>query len=201
MRNYKHEQAAHNWQTIQMDQDISRQHATNYGIGIALITFCIYVLCWSILKMFWEDLPNITIVLCLPISLGMGISWGSAKLLEFTEEHRNWLYAIEEQTGIDINGDGIVGDPPIFDRPTLLMGIDGIRHRLNTELLPSEIERVKQLLLLSGKATVRSLTAIVGDRASQLREELIALNICDRPLRNNAAALVSERGKRALMRW
>jgi len=186
---------------LELRRDVSRAGAINWGVGVALLSFCGYVLGWSILKGFWASLPNWSILLCVPVALILGASWGSLKLIQFTEEYLDYLYAVEVETGQDINGDGIVGDPPMFDRPTLLMGIDGIRHRVDVDLLPSEVDRVKRLLLLSGKATVRALASVVGERASRLRDELIAWGICEQPDRANAAAVLSPPGKKAVMRW
>ena len=203
MRNYKTDRAIVNGYlpTPHPNGDTSRQHAINYAAGVALLTLCAYVVLWSIIKPFWESLPEWTIILCVPVALIMGISWGSIKLMQFTEEHRDWLYYIETTTGLDINQDGVIGDPESLQSGAILMGVDGIRHRIDTDLTLEEINAVKRLLLLSEKATVRSLTAVVGDRASRLREELMKLKICARPTSPRSAAYLTDPGKKAVRRW
>lgn len=182
----------------------ARQHAINYAAGVAIISLCVYVLAWSVIKPFWEGLPSWTILFCLPVALIVGSCWGSIKLMQFTEEHRNWIYWVEEATGFDLDQDGIVGMPAEESEArgyTFLLGADRVLHRLNVDVTLAEIDSVKRSLLLSEKATVRSLTAIVGDRASRLRDELIALGICEMPRRDNAAAMLSTAGREAVVRW
>ena len=186
--------------------DITRTHAVNWGIGVMILSFVGYVFGWCLLKIFWVKLPAWTIGLCLPLSLLIGPGYGALKLISFTEEYRDWLYATEDSTQTDMNNDGVIGqpdpdDPSIPLNGTMIMGIDGLYHRIDSKLNIEEVQKVKRLLLLSQKATVRSLSDIVGERASHLRNELISLGICHKPEYEKAAALLSEPGMRVVKRW
>jgi hypothetical protein len=161
---------------------------------------------WSIVKPFWIKMPVWTIVLCLPFALVIGGILGGLKLIEYTEEYRDWLYEMEIFTQTDIDGDNVIGVPDP-ENPTLpkegthIRGIDGQFHRIDTQLNSEEIQEVKRLLLLGQKATVRSLTNIMGERASRFRDELIDLGICDKPEYERGAAPLSRVGERTVMRW
>lgn len=202
MKQYKTDRAIVNgYLRAQPDADTSRSHAMNWAAGVALLALCGYVVVWSLIKIFWEALPNWTILLCVPVAIISGISWGSMKLISYTEMHRAYLYGLESVLGIDINGDGNIGEPDVMNRGALLYSIDDTYKRIDTTLSMEEIDQIKRLLLLSKKATVRSLAAIIGYRASQFRTELIGLGICEKPENSNAAAVLSEAGERAVLRW
>ena len=181
--------------------DTSRTHAVNYAIGVALLALVAYIAVWSFSVVLIDGIPFWTLLLCVPVAISAGIAFGAAKLLSFTEMHRAYLYGLESVLGIDIDGDGSVGEPTTPQTGTLLLGVDDRYHRIDTTLTTTEIDQVRRLLLLSHKATVRALAAIVGDRASHLRAELIGLHICARPERDNAAAPVSDAGRKVLTRW
>ena len=181
--------------------DVSRIHAINQAIAAIVLVFCGYVLVWMAAKLLIDAIPAWSLFMCVPLSLLAGASWGAVKLIAFTEMHRAYLYGLESVLGIDVDGDSVVGEPT-EKRGTLLVGIDGTYHRIDTSLSMGEIDAVKRLLLLSKKATVRSLTAIVGDRkAAQLRTDLIGLRICTKPEQNNAAAMLSPAGEQAVKQW
>ena len=208
MRTYKTDRAILNNYTprLQPDADTSRNHAINWAAGVGILAFCFYVLGWSILKMWWQALPNWSIALCVPVALAFGATWGSMKLIQFTEEHRDWLYALEEETRLDLNRDGVIGDPVqvagIPPQGTMIRGTDGQLHQLNTELSVADIHAVKASLLTSGYFGVRAINSLLGDetRASGLRIELYRLGILEKPQPRQATPLTAS-GKKAVMRW
>jgi len=184
--------------------DITRAHALNWALSIGALVLCALVGAWILARALLDlSIPSdiIWLILLAPIS---GAVAGSIKLIQFTEEYRCFLYAVEDALQVDINNDGEIGQPQIAGdtpRGSFLMTGDGTRHRIDTELSAEEVKAVKRLLLTSGKATVRGLTAVVGDRASALRQDLITLGICEEPDRKNAAAAVSVLGREGVMRW
>ena len=185
--------------------DITRTHAINWGVGVAILFFCGYALTWTVLKMFITKIPVWTLALVFLAPL-IGFAWGAYKLINYTEEYRDWLYETEDYTQTDINGDGLIGEPDpdniaIPLNGTLIRGIDGQMKRIDTGLSLTEIQEIKRLLLLDKKATVRTLTNVIGERASRFRLELIKLGICEKPAYDKAPAVLSGEGARAVMRW
>lgn len=184
--------------------ELTRTHALNWTGAVIALGLCVVMAVWVGLRALNVSVPPRLLVFFLPLPLLVGICVGSVKLIQFTEEHRNWLYAAENAIGVDLDGDGEIGDPRAQTEPTpgtMLMGIDGARHRIDVELSAGEIQAVKRLLIESGKATVRGLTGPVGERASALRDALIGLGICEAPTSTKSAANLSEPGKKAVMRW
>jgi hypothetical protein len=197
-RQYNTDRAISHYSTQVPPTDSTRGDAVNWGMGIAALVFCAYVGGWTIVAAL-VDVPWYTCLLCLPLSLLSGVSVAALKLICFTETHRSYLYRLETVFGVDIDDDGEIGVP---QSGTLLVSGDGTFKRIDTTLTPEEIDAVKRHLLLSGKATVRALNTDIGDRATYFRSELIgALHICAPPEASNAAAVVTEAGKRALLRW
>jgi hypothetical protein len=184
--------------------DITRAHAINWALGVATLVFCLLVLAFVLAKaLLHTSIPSEALWLIL-VSPILGLSMGAYKLVVFTEEHRWFLYHIEEAMGVDLDNDGSIGQPRAQTEPepgTFLMGVDGVRHRLNTELTAGEIATLKAYLLSNEKASVRGLTGLVGDRASLLRDELVTMGVCVEPPRKNQAAGLSDAGKKAVRRW
>ena len=189
----------------QRDRDISRSHAANWAAGVGIISFCGYVLGWFILALF-VSVPLWTVVLCVPVSVCLGASWGAVKLLDFTSQHREWLYYLEEETQLDIDQDGTIGAPVMLAGTPpdgcMIRGLDGAMHRINTSLSQADIHAVKGSMLAGGTFGVRAINGVLGDetRASGLRLELHRLGILEPPQARQATRLTSE-GKRAVMRW
>lgn len=181
--------------------DPTLEHAVYYALGIASVALCailgVFVLAWALLPL---ELPKQAFWAILAAPL-LGLGMGGVKLLRFTDEHRHYLYHLEELLSVDLDDDGEIGHPGGGPAGTFVMCPDGVRRRLDTELDPDEVQAVKRQLLLAGKATVRALTMVVGDRASGLREELIALDVCAKPEHDRAPALLTEVGRKAVMRW
>ena len=114
------------------------------------------------------------LALVLPAAIGAGGVAFAVKLLQFTQEHRAWLYALERATGLDLDGDGTTGEPPgaqAQPKPTidgaLVRGIDGSMHRLDVALSPLEMQAIKRHMLTAG-AGVRAVTQSDETRASLL---------------------------------
>ena len=180
-------------------QNSARFDAVSVGMSTAVLVFCGVIGAWIVARYLW-DVPVYTVLLSIPAAVLSGAAVGALKLLDFVNEHRRYLYPIETITGIDIDRDGVVGVPP-EDEVTMLRGIDMQFHRINTQLTDDDKRALKAYLLLDGKATVRGLSAIVGERASMLRSELIGLGICQQPQHGNAAAVLSREGLEAVKRW
>jgi len=180
--------------------DTSRSHAVNWAVGIALLAFVVYIVGWSVVQYFTDALSWWSFLLCIPVAILLGIGMGAIKLLNFTTEHREWLYWIEEIMDRDLDNDGVVGAPEDLSG-TFLMGIDGAKHRIHTELTVEQIREIRGKLLMNGKVTVRGLQPTIGEQASQFRDELIGLGICKRPVHPNAAAVLSDAGFDAVIRW
>jgi len=180
--------------------DISRTHAVNWGIGVALVTFCVYTIGWTLLIFTWDGLKIWTIVLCIPVSIVAGLGMGGKKLMEFTQEHRYWTYWYHDQEEKALDFQEPVGDLPLEDY-TMLRGVDGQFHRINTQLSYEEKNQLKRYLIGNETVTVRGLDPIVGNRATQLRVELMTLGICGRPAASNQGAEITPIGKKTIMRW
>ena len=183
--------------------DVTRQHAVNWALGVGTLTLCLLILVYVLARALTPfEIPKqaLWLIALAPVS---GLSMGAFKLIAYTTEHRAFLYAIEDATGWDLDGDGEVGEPAQAtpQAGTFLMGADGIRHRLSTELDAGEIKALKAYLTQNGKASVRGLTGLVGDRASLLRDELIAIGVCVSPRNANAAAILSDAGRKVVTRW
>ena len=183
-------------------EDKTREHALNWGLGTAIISACFLIAVWVLAKMLW-DLPLKTLFLTVLIAALMGGANGAWKLIRFTEEHRDYLYAVEELTQVDINHDGVIGQPKEHtETGTFLRGADGASHQVSVRLSSEEVWELKKHLLETGKYTVRAVNNLLGDetRASALRLDLFTIGILETP-KDRAATKVTEAGKRALMRW
>jgi hypothetical protein len=183
--------------------DTTRAHALNWFVSVTSIVLCglvaVYILAKSLLDV---NLPGDVVWLILLAPL-IGTITGAIKLIQFTSQHRQWLYDLESTLDMDLNRDGEIGKPEAGETATgsFLMCPDGTRRRVDTELSADDVKAVKRVLLGSGKATVRALTGVVGDRASVLRQELIELGICSKPEHSRAAATLTESGRKAVRRW
>ncbi len=188
---------------IERPRELTRQHAANWAVGSMIFGLCAVVFLYVLARAAGLPLQSDVLLYALPLPVLIGLAVGALKLIRFTEEHRNWLYQVETWTHTDLDGDGRVGDPQAgkIEPGTMLHGISGGYQRFDVQLTRQEIEAVKRLLLTEGKATVRGLTGVIGDRASALRTELIRLGVCVSPENDRAPALLSEPGKKAVMRW
>jgi len=203
MKTQKAERAADLPTLARDSHDDTRAHALNWALGVASLTLSVLaglgLIAFALLDLHISR-ELILLILLAPLS---GIAIGALKLIQFTAEHRDYLYRLEDAYNVDLNMDGEIGQPAGGETPTgtFVMGPNGVRHRLDTELTGEEIKAVKRILLGSGKATVRALTGTVGDRASQLRQELIRIGVCEEPAHKRAAAELSEAGRKAVRRW
>jgi hypothetical protein len=187
--------------------DITRLHASNWGAAVGILALCLGLGAWLAAKAWGAPVTVWQLVLTPAAAiLAAGVAY-SVKLLEFTGQHRQWLYGLEDLTGQDLDGDGITGDPargrPQEPRPgALVRGVDGALHRIDTTLAPHELQAVKRHLLTAGAFTVRAVNDLLGDdsRASALRVELHRLGILEPP-RDRAATRLTEPGRKAVMRW
>lgn len=185
------------------ESDPTLAHAFYYGLGVAVLALCAVL---GVLLLLWVltplEIPGSALWL-IAVSPLLGLGMTGARLIQYTQQHRAFLYRVEDALGVDLDRDGEVGEPVRGGGPagTFVMCPDGARRRLDTELTPDEVQAVKRQLLLSGKATVRGLTAAVGDRASALRQELITLCVCAQPEHDRAPALLTVAGRKAVMRW
>lgn len=183
-------------------QDSTRAHAINYGLGAAIIAICCAVALWAIAATVWR-LPWYTLGLAMLGGMMLGAVTGARKLLQFTDEHRDYLYAVEELTQVDINRDGAIGQPKEHETTgAMLRGVDGITRQVSVNLSGDEVYALKRHLIETGKYTVRAVNQLLQDdtRASALRFDLFNLGIIETP-RDRAATAVTEAGRRALMRW
>lgn len=191
--------------------DITRLHAVNWLIAVGILTLCLGVGAWLAAKAAGAPVTAWQLALApLAAILTAGVAF-AVKLLQFTEEHRAWLYVLEEATGRDLDGDGVTGNPERANPPSqpmpplagaLVRGVDGAMHRIDTDMTPHELQAVKRHLLTSGAFTVRAVNDLLGDetRASSLRVELHRLGILEQP-KPRAATRLTEPGRRAVMRW
>lgn len=195
--------------TIAPSSDTSRGHACNWGAAVGILTLCAGVCAWSAAKALGAHVTAGQLALVLPAAIGAGGVAFAVKLLQFTQEHRAWLYALERATGLDLDGDGTTGEPPgaqAQPKPTidgaLVRGIDGSMHRLDVALSPPEMQAIKRHMLTAGAFGVRAVNTILQDetRASLLRSELYRLGILEQPKPRTATRL-TDPGKRAVMRW
>jgi hypothetical protein len=188
-------------------QEQTRAHALNYTLGVGAVALGFSLGGWlSLWVVMGDRLPIATLALVPALALLAGVTAGGLKLMEFTEEHRDWLYSIEQAIGQDLDEDGVIGDPPQpAGKPpggALIRGVDGATHRINTDLTRVELLELKRHLLTSGRFTVRAVNGLLGDdsRASALRVELHGLGILEEP-KPKAATALTDVGKRAVMRW
>ena len=191
---------------VQPDKDTSRMHAANYAAGTALLSFCGYVFLWTLAKVLYPMLPNGSIALCLPVGLLVGASYGSMKLIAFTEEYRNYVYTLEqEQQQIDdMTREAVKSQNRQNSHVTgcLVRGVDNAYHRIPVELSKADLHAVKASMLSRGAFVVRGVNALLNDetRASALRIELHRLGILERPQARQATRLTPA-GLKAVMRW
>lgn len=189
--------------------DTSRGHACNWGAAVGILTLCVGVCAWSGAKALGAHVTAGQLALTLPAAIGAGGVAFAVKLLQFTQEHRAWLYALERATGLDLDGDGTTGEPPGAQAQpkqtidgALVRGIDGSMHRLDVALSPLEMQAIKRHMLTAGAFGVRAVNTILQDetRASLLRSELHRLGILEQP-KPRAATPLTEAGHKAVMRW
>lgn len=186
--------------------DPSRAHALNYAAASAALVTSLGVGGWLVASAA-GGAPALELLAYAPALGGLaGLVAGAVALLRFTAEHRAWVYRWGE-----VGEPELEPEPPTLAGPSdlragalpgaFVRGLDGGLHRLDLDLTRAELEAVQRLLLSEGRATVRALAAIVGERASLLRAELIRLGICEPPQGERAAALLSEAGRMAVQRW
>ncbi len=186
--------------------DTTRAHAINWFVSVTSIVLCalvgIYLLARSLLDL---SIPSDTVWLILLAPLS-GAMMGALKLIQFTTQHRQWLYALEDTLNMDINADGEIGQPSPKEREpgygSIIRGVDGAYHRINTELSPEEMMDLKKHLLSTGGLTVRTMNDALQDdsRASALRDELYALGVLTKP-RPRTVSKLTDAGRKAVMRW
>ena len=191
--------------------DLARAHALNWCIAVGILALAGGVGIWMAAKAAGLAADAGTLAL-VPVAaiLTAGIT-GAVQLLRFTDQHRRWIYALEDATDAiedAIDDDGIAGDPTRTRTPAaplqgaIVRGVDASLHRLDVDLTPSEIQAIKRLMLVSGTFGVRAANAILQDetRASALRVELHRLGILEAPKARTATRLTPA-GKTAVMRW
>ena len=208
MTNYKSEHAlSGGWSTVApRERDLERTHAANFAMGAGVLAAVLSVIIWCTAKALWPEIPNISILLCAPVAAIFGLSSGSLALIRFTNEVRDALYAMENTTGQDINGDGVVGDPVMQvgtpPEGALIRGVDGQFHRIDTRLSKADTYAIKTSMLSNGTYGVRAINSVLGDetRGSGLRVELHRLGILTKPEQRQATKLTPE-GVKAVRRW
>jgi len=186
--------------------DLARGHALNWAVGVGILTLCGGIVGWIGAKSAGAPVTGGTLAGVPVVAvLAAGVAF-AVQLIRFTGEDRAWLYELEVVMGEDLDGDGIAGDPAQDPGQvlggSLVRGVDGALHRIDTTLSDTELQAVKRALLVSGEFTVRGLNAVLGDdhRASSLRVELYALGILEKP-RPRTAAKLTAAGTKAVMRW
>jgi len=185
--------------------DLARAHAVNWTAAVGILTLCLGVAIWIAAKAAGVPVKAGALALVPVVALLVsGVTFG-VKLVQFTEEHRGWLYAGAEQDQGDAGGQGPgdlrrdAQDPPAG---AFVRGVDGALHRLDVDLSPLELQAVKRHMLVSGSFGVRAVNTILQDetRASALRVELHRLGILEAP-RARVAAKLTGAGLRSVMRW
>jgi len=181
--------------------DLTRTHAINVGAGVGALALCGAVGAWGIARATGVDVDPVALAYAVPVAATGALASGAVALLRFTAEHRRAIYGwgiVDAEGAPDVTGAPGQGKPV---PGTFLRAPGGVFHRVDLVLSHPEQQAVKRLLLADGKATVRALAAVVGDRASLLRGELVRLGICSQPDATRAAAALTERGREAVERW
>lgn len=179
--------------------ELTRAHAVNVAAATGCLIASASVAAWTVARVAGAEVELSLLGYALPVAAVGSLSSGAVALLRFTMEHRRAVYGFE----LELEPDEPTREPrsgaPMPG--TLLRGPDGALHRFDLVLTRPEVEAIKRVLLSEGRATVRSLLAVVGERASLLRGELIRLGVCERPQSERAAAMLTERGRGAIERW
>lgn len=175
-------------------RDDTRRHALNWFLGVSgLAGAGILALWWVLYRFGWANLSGLGTAL--PLALVGGMTAASWQLIKYTREYRDWLYARAAEAPAGNPRKELL--PP---KATQLRGPDGVFRPVEVDLSTAEIAQLKGLLLREGGCSVRSLTPLVGDRASLLRQELHRLGILAE-LRQRAATPLTPGGKQAVERW
>ena len=172
------------------------------------MTACILVVVYILIDEIFDAVMSIKFFVLVPVSFVAVFGW---KLVSFTEEYRDFLYAIETITGADIDADGMVGRPfpeapPPKPNGTYLRGADGSMRKISVTLSPSEVRELKWHLLNEGKLGTAKLLELWGEestaesRPSKLRLELFNIGIVTLPKRKSSPALTDE-GRIAVQQW
>jgi len=186
--------------------DITRAHAANWAAAVGILALCGGILAWAVAKSAGAPVDAGELGLVPLVAIGAAGVAFAVKLIRFTEEHRDWIYRIEEATGLDLDGDGYTGlheaNPAGHPDGALVRGVDGALHRVDVALSPQELQGVKRHLLTAGAYTVRAVNELLGDetRASALRVELHRLGILEQP-KPRAATRLTAPGRKTVMRW
>lgn len=182
--------------------DVSRVHAVNMGASVGIIAFFVAAIgaiaaTFAGLRVSFELLGLLILT-----AIGAGAIAGAVSLIRYTLQHRAWLYRLEELTGLDIDQDGVTGEPGAGPVGVLVRGIDGAYHRIDVTLSEPELQAVRVHLLTAGAFGVRAVNSLLGDetRASALRVELHRLGILEAP-RPRVVTAVTPAGRKALIRW
>jgi hypothetical protein len=187
-------------------KEATRQHAANWLIGVGILTLAAGVAIWTAAKAAGAPVNLESLALAPLVAILAGGVAFAVKLLQFTEEHRSWLYALELAAGQDLDADGIIGEPAQEPAQaadgSFVKGIDGAWHRVDVELEAHELHAIKKHLLTAGKFTVRAVNDLLGDdsRASALRVELYRLGILEEP-EDRKATKLTDAGRKAVRRW
>lgn len=175
--------------------DDTRRHAVNWFLGVtALAAGASTTAWWLLYRVGWASVDGL--ITSAPLSLSVGVGFAAWQLLTYTRQYREWLYAQAESRDASPRK----GNNAQRAAGTLLRGADGVMQRVEVELSEDEISGLKKALLRDNAASVRSLTPLVGERASALRAELHQIGILAE-LREKAATPLTPAGKKAVMRW
>ncbi len=182
---------------------LTSDHARNWlyvGLVRSCITSCAVVL--VSIQAGWVAWQPGWIVVILIATLTGGLDTWADRLAQYTEEARDALFG-----AVAADVDSAPAPQPARVRPgsarsgTQVRCPDNAWRPLSVDLTQAEQRAVAASLLDRHDASVRSLTAIVGDRASHLRDDLIRLGICAQPARANRAAPLTAPGRQAVQRW
>ncbi len=174
----------------------ARRHAFNWFVGVTVV-FAVIVIAVTWLLAVWGWKDDRVYKSLFPVPLLAGLMVGGMKLVEYTIDERLERYPEKKVKSKPHSGPG-AGDI----RPgTLLEGVDGVMHRIETELSREEVRIVKTFLLSAGAYSVRALHPFLGDRASALRPQLHKqLGIIEKP-KSRAVTKLTASGRKAVERW
>lgn len=184
--------------------DATRTHAINWFVAVTIIAFCLGETALVVATLAGVRLQVVYVGLVAFVSFALGAVVGAVKLISYTNEHRDWLYSVESWTGVDVDGDGVIGVPVggAAIPGVLVRGVDNALHRIDTQLTQTELSAIKRQMLTTGAFGVRAVNGILHDetRASLLRAELHRLGILETPQPRTATRL-TDPGVHAVRRW
>jgi hypothetical protein len=142
----------------------AQEHATNKGIAYFIYAqMPLGVIALVLIKyqyLYWYELLYTTMV---SIVVGM-IAYGKS-LSAFTDEARDIIWRREMETGVDLDGDGLVGKPEAspLDRPkTIMRGADKNHHWFieGMNLSESQIKKICETAANTKTLTINYLEKI-----------------------------------------